>query len=86
MNVSKTSRDWEEEANTFIFEWRRATNADPTFDDVLEEVNSIGKKEIKENSDNGRRFSENTPKKYAETLWGYINDILEKEKEEEMEI
>lgn len=86
MNVSKTSRDWEEEANTFIFEWRRATNADPTFNDVLKEANSIGEKEIKENSDNGRRFSENTPKKYAETLWGYINDILEKEKEEEMEI
>lgn len=86
MNVSKTSRDWEEEANTFIFEWRRATNADPTFDDVLEEVNSIGKKEIKEMSDSGRYFSENTPKKFAETLWGYINDILEKEKEEEMEI
>ena len=37
-------------------------------------------------SDNGRRYSENTPKKCAETLWGYINDILEKEKEEEMEI
>lgn len=79
-------RDWEEEADTFISEWRKATDADPTFDDVLKEANSIGEKEISEMSDNGRRYSENTPKKYAETLWGYINDILEKEKEEEMEI
>lgn len=71
---------------TFISEWRKATDADPTFDDVLKEANSIGEKEISEMSDNGRRYSENTPKKYAETLWGYINDILEKEKEEEMEI
>lgn len=85
MNESKTRRDWEE-ADTFIFEWRKATDADPTFDDVLKEANSIGEKEISEMSDNGRHFSENTPKKYAETLWGYINDILEKEKEEEMEI
>lgn len=53
---------------------------------MLKEANSIGEKEISEMSDNGRRYSENTPKKYAETLWGYINDILEKEKEEEMEI
>lgn len=86
MNESKTRRDWEEEADTFISEWRKATDADPTFDDVLKEANSIGEKEIREMSDNGRRYSENTPKKYAETLWGYINDILEKEKEEEMEI
>ncbi len=83
MNESKTRRDWEE-ADTFISEWRKATDADPTFDDVLKEANSIGEKEISEMSDNGRRYSENTPKKYAETLWGYINDILEKE--EEMEI
>lgn len=86
MNESKTRRDWEEEADTFIFEWRKATDADPTFDDVLKEANSIGEKEISEMSDNGRHYSENTPKKYAETLWGYINDILEKEKEEEMEM
>ena len=46
MNESKTRRDWEEEADTFISEWRKATDADPTFDDVLKEANSIGEKEI----------------------------------------
>lgn len=27
MNESKTRRDWEEEADTFISEWRKATDA-----------------------------------------------------------
>lgn len=44
MNESKTRRDWEEEADTFISEWRKATDADPTFDDVLKEAIVSGKK------------------------------------------
>lgn len=44
MNESKTRRDWEEEADTFIFEWRKATDADPTFDDVRKKQIVSGKK------------------------------------------
>lgn len=80
MNESKTRRDWEEEADTFIFEWRKATDADPTFDDVLKEANSIGEKEIKENSDNGRHYSENTPKKNMLKRYGDISMIFSKKK------
>lgn len=79
MNESKTRRDWEEEADTFISEWRKATDADPTFDDVLKEANSIGEKEISEMSDNGRRYSENTPKNMLKR-YGDISMIFLKKK------
>lgn len=54
----KTTLQWYDEASSFVYEWLRACDKLPTFDDVL---------------------SESINKEYAETLYNYVEKVIEKE-------
>lgn len=71
--MKKTRSDWMNEADNFICNWFCTSDdrREPSKDDVLEEVKSI------EGIEN--------PQEYAETLWGYIDELLRESEDDEDE-
>lgn len=55
----KTRAQWQEEADSFVYEWEQATGKKPTLDDVISECKDIGIDNYKE---------------YAETLFSYTGE------------
>lgn len=53
----KTKAQWQEEADSFAYEWEQATGRKPTLDDVISECKDIG-------IDNAEE--------YAKILFGYM--------------
>lgn len=67
----KSRNSWLEEASEFVLEWDRATGKNPTLEDVKSELATIDDA-LEIAVFNGLDSVE----EYAETLYGYIEEVL----------
>lgn len=68
----KTREAWIDEAREFVGNWTQTSDEPITYEDVLMET--------KQGWDDGVNF-DGTPEEYAEELWGFILDEIERRKD-----